>query len=118
MINLFIQYTPYKPKDYSWDEPGRREAFAQRVYSIIDEYAPGFSESIIGQDILTPPDLERLLNLTGEPLVSTGKADRIVCFSHANPGPEACGASSTRGTSGNFRFLYSFLGWCTDRQAF
>ncbi|GAQ78062.1 FAD/NAD(P)-binding oxidoreductase family protein [Klebsormidium nitens] len=65
VINLFIQYTPYKPKDYNWDEPGRREAFAQRVFSIIDEYAPGFSESIIGQDILTPPDLERLLNLTG-----------------------------------------------------
>eukprot|EP00897_Mesotaenium_endlicherianum_P004710 jgi/Mesen1/4267/ME000022S03557 len=37
------------------------EEFAERCYSLIDEYAPGFSSSIIGADILTPPDLERVL---------------------------------------------------------
>jgi len=32
---------------------------------LIDEYAPGFSTSVIGYDMLTPPDLEREIGLTG-----------------------------------------------------
>ncbi|KAL7183579.1 hypothetical protein ACSBR2_025888 [Camellia fascicularis] len=36
-----------------------RESFAQRCFTLIDEYAPGFSSSITGYDMLTPPDLER-----------------------------------------------------------
>ncbi|XP_010550783.1 PREDICTED: pyridine nucleotide-disulfide oxidoreductase domain-containing protein 2-like [Tarenaya hassleriana] len=65
VINLFIQYTPYKPSDGSWEDPTYREAFAQRCFKLIDEYAPGFSTSIIGYDMLTPPDLEREIGLTG-----------------------------------------------------
>lgn len=65
VIGLFIQYTPYKPSDGSWENPVYRESFAQRCFSMIDEYAPGFSSSIIGYDMLTPPDLEREIGLTG-----------------------------------------------------
>ncbi|KAF5176829.1 Pyridine nucleotide-disulfide oxidoreductase domain-containing protein [Thalictrum thalictroides] len=65
VINLFIQYTPYKPSEGSWEDPLFREAFAQRCFSLIDKYAPGFSSSIIGYDMLTPPDLEREFGLTG-----------------------------------------------------
>ncbi|KAF5752978.1 pyridine nucleotide-disulfide oxidoreductase domain-containing protein 2 [Tripterygium wilfordii] len=65
VINLFVQYTPYKPSDGSWDEPAYREKFAQRCFSLIEEYAPGFTSSIIGYDMLTPPDLEREIGLTG-----------------------------------------------------
>ncbi|OIT32006.1 prolycopene isomerase, chloroplastic [Nicotiana attenuata] len=65
VIGLFIQYTPYKPSDGSWENPAYRESFAQRCFSMIDEYAPGFSSSIIGYDMLTPPDLEREIGLTG-----------------------------------------------------
>ncbi|CAK9324179.1 unnamed protein product, partial [Citrullus colocynthis] len=79
VINLFIQYTPYKPSDGSWEDPVYREillieqsrrfwlqeSFAQRCFALIDEYAPGFSSSIIGYDMLTPPDLEREIGLTG-----------------------------------------------------
>ncbi|XP_059623661.1 uncharacterized protein LOC132266705 isoform X2 [Cornus florida] len=65
VINLFIQYTPYKPSDGSWEDPSYRESFAQRCFTLIDEYAPGFSSSIIGYDMLTPPDLEREFSLTG-----------------------------------------------------
>lgn len=42
-----------------------QESFAQRCFNLIDEYAPGFSSSIIGYDMLTPPDLEREIGLTG-----------------------------------------------------
>jgi hypothetical protein len=36
-----------------------------QVFSNIDEYAPGFTESIIGMEVLTPPDLEEIFGLTG-----------------------------------------------------
>ncbi|GMI68146.1 hypothetical protein like AT5G49555 [Hibiscus trionum] len=65
VINLFIQYTPYNPSDGTWDDPAYRESFAQRCFNLIDEYAPGFSSSVIGYDMLTPPDLEREIGLTG-----------------------------------------------------
>ncbi|KAF9620525.1 hypothetical protein IFM89_013146 [Coptis chinensis] len=65
VINLFIQYTPYKPLEGSWEDTMFRESFAKRCFSLIDEYAPGFSSSIIGYDMLTPPDLEREFGLTG-----------------------------------------------------
>jgi hypothetical protein len=35
------------------------------VFSLIDQYAPGFKQSVIFKDILAPPDLERVFGLTG-----------------------------------------------------
>ncbi|KAG8383991.1 hypothetical protein BUALT_Bualt04G0071300 [Buddleja alternifolia] len=65
VINLFIQYTPYKPIEGSWGDPAYRESFAQKCFNLIEEYAPGFKSSIVGYDMLTPPDLEREIGLTG-----------------------------------------------------
>ncbi|XVE87301.1 hypothetical protein DITRI_Ditri18aG0106300 [Diplodiscus trichospermus] len=65
VISLFTQYTPYKPADGSWENPTYRESYAHRCFSLIDEYAPGFCSSVIGYDMLTPPDLEREFGLTG-----------------------------------------------------
>ncbi|XP_068344069.1 uncharacterized protein [Pyrus communis] len=65
VINLFTQYTPYSPSDGHWGDTVYRESFAQKCFSLVDEYAPGFSSSIIGYDMLTPPDLEREIGLTG-----------------------------------------------------
>ncbi|KAL0332549.1 UNVERIFIED_CONTAM: Pyridine nucleotide-disulfide oxidoreductase domain-containing protein 2 [Sesamum calycinum] len=65
VINLFIQYTPYKPSEGSWEDSEYRKSFAQRCFDLIEEYAPGFNLSVIGYDMLTPPDLEREIGLTG-----------------------------------------------------
>lgn len=65
VVSLFTQYTPYKPSDGSWENPTYRESYAQRCFNLIDEYAPSFSSSVIGYDMLTPPDLEREFSLTG-----------------------------------------------------
>ena len=35
------------------------------VFDIVESYAPGFKDSVIGRDILTPPDLEKTFGLTG-----------------------------------------------------
>ncbi|KAI4383415.1 hypothetical protein MLD38_009254 [Melastoma candidum] len=42
VVGLFTQYTPYKPTDGSWEDPSYRELYAERCFSLIDEYAPGF----------------------------------------------------------------------------
>ncbi|KAK3137100.1 hypothetical protein QOZ80_5BG0447960 [Eleusine coracana subsp. coracana] len=65
VINLFVQYTPYKLSEGSWQDPDVRKSFAERCFSLIDEYAPGFSSSVVGYDMLTPPDLKREFGLTG-----------------------------------------------------
>ncbi|KAJ7944286.1 pyridine nucleotide-disulfide oxidoreductase domain-containing protein 2-like [Quillaja saponaria] len=65
VVSLFTQYTPYKPSNGSWDDPAYRESYAKRCFNVIDEYVPGFHSSVIGYDMLTPPDLEREIGLTG-----------------------------------------------------
>ncbi|ERN17461.1 hypothetical protein AMTR_s00059p00019720 [Amborella trichopoda] len=65
VVNLFVQYTPYKLSEGCWQDLSFRESFARRCFALIDEYAPGFSSSIIGYDMLSPPDLEKEFGLTG-----------------------------------------------------
>ena len=65
VLSLFVQYTPYHLRAGSWDDEGRREAFADRVFDVIEEFVPGFKSSVLFRDILTPPDLERIFGLTG-----------------------------------------------------
>lgn len=62
---LFTQYTPYfLSKNKRWDQEAREE-YAAKVFKSIDDYAPGFSESIVGKEVLCPADLERIFGLTG-----------------------------------------------------
>lgn len=65
VMSLFVQYAPYALAEGAWDDPGRRESFADRVFQVIEEYAPGFTSSVIARDILSPLDLERIFGLTG-----------------------------------------------------
>lgn len=65
VISLFTQYTPYTlAAGKQWDEQ-ERNAYADRVFDCIEAYAPGFKGSVLGRDILTPPDLERIFGLPG-----------------------------------------------------
>ena len=65
VVSLFVQYTPYELADGSWDDTGLKDAFADRVFGVIEEFAPGFTASVVGRDILSPVDLERLFGMTG-----------------------------------------------------
>lgn len=58
-----------------------QDAFAKTCFDLIEEYAPGFSSSIIGYDMLTPPDLERVLGLTGTFLPMSSRASTFVVAS-------------------------------------
>ncbi|XP_063291035.1 pyridine nucleotide-disulfide oxidoreductase domain-containing protein 2 isoform X1 [Pelobates fuscus] len=65
VISLFTQYTPYNLCDgRQWNEK-EKNLYADTVFDWIEKYAPGFKSSVIGRDILTPPDLERIFGLSG-----------------------------------------------------
>ncbi|XP_075238449.1 pyridine nucleotide-disulfide oxidoreductase domain-containing protein 2-like [Lycorma delicatula] len=61
---LFTQFTPYHlTGGRSWNETTKQE-YAENVFNLIEEYAPGFKESIIGKEVLCPLDLEEIFGLT------------------------------------------------------
>jgi phytoene dehydrogenase-like protein len=63
LMSMFVQYAPYELRDGSWDD--HREAFADRCFDLLDEYAPNFTGAVLDRQVLTPVDLERVFNLTG-----------------------------------------------------
>jgi phytoene dehydrogenase-like protein len=64
LMSMFVQYAPYRLKDGTWDSATKGD-FADRCFDIVEEYAPGFKDSVIDRQILTPQDLESTFNLTG-----------------------------------------------------
>jgi phytoene dehydrogenase-like protein len=63
LMSMFVQYAPYDLRDGSWDD--QREAFADRCFDVLNEYAPNFKRAVLDRQVLAPPDLERVFNLTG-----------------------------------------------------
>ena len=51
----------------SWRDEDFKKGFIDRVLKIVDEFAPGFSSSIIGMDALSPLDLERVCYFLSNP---------------------------------------------------
>jgi phytoene dehydrogenase-like protein len=64
IMSMFVQYAPYSIKNGQWDDAAKN-AFADRCFDLIEDYAPGFKDSVIDRQILTPRDLEATFNLTG-----------------------------------------------------
>jgi len=64
VMSMFCQYAPYTLRDGTWDE-ATKNAFADRCFDVVERYAPGFKNSVLGRQILTPVDIERTFNLTG-----------------------------------------------------
>ena len=62
VILLFCQYFPIMSEKL---DTTAKEAFVNAVINSIEKYAPGFRDSIIGKDVLSPLDLENIFGLTG-----------------------------------------------------
>lgn len=62
VMSVSASFAPYVLKQ-GWDNG--RSGFAQKVISLLEEYAPGFSAQIVTTEILTPVDIEREFNVTG-----------------------------------------------------
>lgn len=52
--------------------PSHFPAVWHPVFDCIEAYAPGFKGSVVGRDVLTPPDLERIFGLPGGVSISPG----------------------------------------------
>ena len=63
-MSLFCQhFRRHLPDGRSWDDA--RDDAADTVINTIEEYAPGFRQSIIARQINSPLDIERKLNMIG-----------------------------------------------------
>ncbi len=66
LINIFLQYTPYRlapEAASSWHS--LKENYADRVIDLVSEYAPNFKNLILYRHILSPLDLEEQYGMTG-----------------------------------------------------
>jgi len=64
VMSCFVQYAPYHLKGGADQWPSQREAFGDTVTDTLAEYIPGFKESILHRQVLTPWDLEKEFGLT------------------------------------------------------
>lgn len=64
VMSMFIQYFPYA---LSTGQPMEqaKEAFADRCFDIMTQYAPNFRRAVIDRQVLAPVDIERRYGLTG-----------------------------------------------------
>jgi phytoene dehydrogenase-like protein len=61
VVQFFVQYTPYHLKTGNWDD--LKEKYADKVFRHVERYCPGFSDSVLHRDVLSPLDLERIFGL-------------------------------------------------------
>uniref|UniRef100_A0A452VCD3 Pyridine nucleotide-disulfide oxidoreductase domain-containing protein 2 n=1 Tax=Ursus maritimus TaxID=29073 RepID=A0A452VCD3_URSMA len=110
VVSLFTQYTPYTLAGGKvWDEQ-ERSTYADRVFDCIEAYAPGFKGSVVGRDILTPPDLERIFGLPGGVSIRLGVLHHILLpflLGDCLPGGGVMGAAGRNAAHVVFRDLKS-----------
>jgi phytoene dehydrogenase-like protein len=64
VASLFCQHVaPELPEGRSWDD--HREEVADLMIETVNAYAPNFKASVLGRQVLTPLDLERVFGLVG-----------------------------------------------------
>ncbi|HZQ40147.1 MAG TPA: NAD(P)/FAD-dependent oxidoreductase [Rhizomicrobium sp.] len=63
VASLFCQHVaPVLPDGASWDDA--RDQVADLMIATVDRHAPGFKDSVVGRQVLSPLDLERIFGLT------------------------------------------------------
>ena len=61
VVNIFGGHAPYRLKDADWST--ERPKLVRNALSVLDEFAPGFSNRIIDMQVLLPTDIEAILNM-------------------------------------------------------
>uniref|UniRef100_A0A1I8GWZ1 Pyridine nucleotide-disulfide oxidoreductase domain-containing protein 2 n=1 Tax=Macrostomum lignano TaxID=282301 RepID=A0A1I8GWZ1_9PLAT len=87
VVQLFTQYTPKLLHGKRWTQEDK-DRYTRTVFKCIDDYAPGFSASVVGSDVLTPQDLEETFGLTGGNIFHGGMSLDQLYF--MRPTPEYC----------------------------
>jgi phytoene dehydrogenase-like protein len=63
VMSCFVQYAPYDIEG-GWDD-AKRDAFGEAVIRTIERYAPNIRRAIVGKQVITPKDIERIAGITG-----------------------------------------------------
>src|SRR5512141_135981 len=63
VMSCFVQYAPYDIEG-GWDD-AKREQLGEAVIATIEEYAPNIRECIVGMQVISPKDIERIAGITG-----------------------------------------------------
>ncbi|WP_442253249.1 phytoene desaturase family protein [Stenotrophomonas pavanii] len=64
VASLFCQHVaPVLPDGRHWDD--HRDTVADLMIATVERYAPGFADSVLGRQVLSPLDLERTFGLVG-----------------------------------------------------
>jgi phytoene dehydrogenase-like protein len=62
VLSMVVQYAPYTLRG-GWE--AGRQAFIERILSVLDAYAPGLRGQIEAVELLTPADIEREFRIAG-----------------------------------------------------
>jgi phytoene dehydrogenase-like protein len=60
---FFVEWVPYALKDTTWDEQESR--YVRHLFGIAEEFAPGFTSSVVDAFPLTPPKIATHFGITG-----------------------------------------------------
>ena len=63
VMSCFVQYAPYDVAG-GWDD-AKRDAFGETVIATLERYAPNIRRAIVGMQVITPKDIERIAGITG-----------------------------------------------------
>lgn len=64
VMSCFVQYAPYDLEG-GWDGQAPREALGEVVLSTLEQYVPNIRRGIVGMQVITPMDIERIAGITG-----------------------------------------------------
>jgi phytoene dehydrogenase-like protein len=62
-MSLFVQYAPYDLAEGRWDE--RRDEIGANIIDTLATFAPNIPHAIEHLEVLGPPDIERIIGITG-----------------------------------------------------
>ncbi len=62
-MSLFVQYAPYDLAEGTWDE--RRGEIGANIIDTLAMFAPNVPDAIEHVEVLGPPDIERIIGITG-----------------------------------------------------
>jgi phytoene dehydrogenase-like protein len=84
VMSVWMQSAPYDLKENNWND--QRQALGDRVTDVLESYAPGFKNSILHRQVLTPLDLEQTFGVTGGHLDHAELALDQIFFMRPIPG--------------------------------
>jgi phytoene dehydrogenase-like protein len=104
VASVLVHFVPFDLES-GWND-GQRRRLAETVTAILETHAPGFQTSVVGHELLAPPDLEQRYGISGGQIHHGEHAldQRLVrpvpeCSRHATPiaGLFLCGAGAHPG---------------------